>query len=192
MEQIIAAIYWQMEDIMKYLPKAFLWAFGIVLVLSFFLAGRYIWRKKTDVHIILRLPVLFFFIMYVYCVLQITILSRETGNYGGVDLRFMAKWDEWYGEKAFFLSNIIMFIPFGIFLPMLGKWTRHILISFPIAILSSTLIEYIQLKYQLGFCQLDDVVANSGGFLIGFLIYVMLYDGFLLLKKGCELLGKMK
>lgn len=63
-----------------------------------------------------------------------------------------AKWNEWYGEKAFLISNIIMFIPLGVFLPMLSKWMRHIMIYFSLAIVCSISIEVIQLKYQLGYC----------------------------------------
>ena len=74
------------------------------------------------------------------------------------------------------ISNIIMFLPLGILLPMMAKWTKHIIVSLPVAVLCSVGIEAVQLKYQLGFCQLDDVVANSVGFLIGFLVFLILND----------------
>ena len=50
------------------------------------------------------------------------------------------------------------------------------MLSLPLAIVCSISIETIQLKYQLGFCQLNDVVVNSIEFIIGFLIFFVLYD----------------
>lgn len=72
-----------------------------------------------------------------------------------------------------------MFIPFGVLLPMFGKTMSHVLIALPIALACSVSIEALQLKYQLGFCQLDDVGANSVGFLIGFLIFLVIRDVYL-------------
>lgn len=168
---------YMLKDSLRYFQNGCIWAAGIVIVL---LAGMLVWKfvlhKRIKTVEWFRILPLFFLIVYIYCVLQLTIFSRKPGNYGGTDMRFLAKWDEWYGEKAYLISNIIMFIPLGILLPMLGKWMRHIVLSFPVAILCSVGIEAVQLKYQLGFCQLDDVVANSIGFLIGFLVFLILYD----------------
>lgn len=104
---------------------------------------------------------------------------RKPGNYGGVDWRFLVRWNENDSQKAFLLANIIMFIPFGILFPMFGRAAAHILISLAVAVSCSICIESIQLKYQLGFCQLDDVAANTVGFLAGFLVFLMLYDVYL-------------
>lgn len=64
-----------------------------------------------------------------------------------------------------------MFIPFGTLFPMFGKFFSHILVALPVAAACSICIEALQLKYQLGFCQIDDVAANPVGFLIGYLIF---------------------
>ncbi len=53
---------------------------------------------------------------------------------------------------------------------------RHILIATPVATACSIGIEAVQLKYHLGACQLDDVLLNSFGFLMGFLVYLALAD----------------
>lgn len=114
-----------------------------------------------------------------YCVLQLTIFSREPDNFGAVDWRFLVRWNENDAQKVFLLANIIMFIPFGVLLPMFSKTMNHILIALPFALACSVSIEALQLKYQLGFCQLDDVVANSAGFLIGFLFFLVIRDVYL-------------
>lgn len=53
---------------------------------------------------------------------------------------------------------------------------QHIIIAAPVATICSIGIEAVQLKYHLGACQLDDVLLNSFGFLIGFLVYLALAD----------------
>ncbi len=55
---------------------------------------------------------------------------------------------------------------------MLGRVPKRICI--PVAILVSSLIEGMQYLTQRGFCQLDDVVANSLGAIIGYMIIILL------------------
>ena len=180
MTQVKTLVIMQLESALAYLPRGCIYAAGFTCAVLFIgaiwkvglhrKAGKYFWQ---------RLLVGFFFLVYIYCVLQLTIFSREPGNYGGIDWRFLVRWSENDNQKAFLLANIIMFIPFGVLFPMLGKVFVHILVSLPTAMACSICIEALQLKYQLGFCQLDDVAANTVGFLIGFLIFLMLQDVYL-------------
>ena len=177
MNSVIELIINQLDDALLYIPDGCRWACGIViLILISGMVYKFCLHKNIPLIFWARLILSFFLTVYIYCVLQLTIFSRRAGNFGGLDWRFLARWNESDAQKAFLVANIIMFIPLGILLPMLCKWTKHIMISLPIAILSSICIEAVQLKYQLGYCQLDDVVANSSGFLIGFLVYLMIYD----------------
>lgn len=192
MNQVYLSVLEQLDDALIYLPKGCLWAAGItisIIVVLFLL--KIAFHRKIHRAIIQKIPVFFLFITYIYCVLQLTVFSRSVGNYGGIDMRFLVRWNEWYGEKAYFIANIIMFVPMGIFLPMLCKWTKHLLVALPAAVLGSIAIEAVQLKYQLGFCQLDDVVANSTGFFIGFLIYLMIYDAYLFVCCICRGIKKI-
>ena len=180
MSHVKTLVIMQLKSAFAYLPTGCTYAAGIT---GFLLVLCAVWKfclhKKVSWLFLWRLLVGFLFIIYIYCVLQLTIFSREPGNYGAVDWRFLVRWNENDAQKAFLLANIIMFIPFGVLLPMFGKTVSHILIALPIAMACSVSIEAVQLKYQLGFCQLDDVVANSVGFLIGFLIFLMIRDVYL-------------
>lgn len=177
MNPILELVIDQIDDALLYIPSGCVWALRIVLgILAFGLIFKFGLHKNITIMFWQKLLLTFFFIIYVYCVLQLTILSRNMGNFGGIDWRFLARWSENDAQKAFLIANIIMFIPYGILLPMVCKWTQHIMISLPIAMLSSIAIEAVQLKYQLGYCQLDDVVVNTVGFLIGFLIYLIIAD----------------
>lgn len=177
--ELVAA---QIIESLGYLPNAFRWSIWACLIVvlacaAFFLASH----KKPSVistfQFTLRLIWLFTFVTYSYCVLQLTILSRTpVPRYGRIDWVFLSRWFDNNEQKAFYIANIVMFIPFGVLLPMSGKPMRHILIAAPIATACSIGIEAVQLKYRLGACQLDDVLLNSFGFLMGFLVYLALAD----------------
>ncbi|MCX4321459.1 MAG: VanZ family protein [Lachnospiraceae bacterium] len=182
--ELVAA---QIIDSLGYLPNAFRWSMRACLIVvlayaAFFLVSH----KKPSVistfQFALRLIWLFTFVTYSYCVLQLTILSRTpVPHYDHIDWVFLSRWFDSNEQKAFYIANIVMFFPLGILLPMAGKPMRHILIAAPVATACSIGIEAVQLKYHLGACQLDDVLLNSFGFLMGFLVYLALADVYELL-----------
>lgn len=182
MDTILELVIFQIKEACMYLPAAFRLAAAVCSAVA--LAGLSVclgFRKKPAVTFIFRFVLyviwLFAFVIYGYCVLQLTILSRTPVPwYDHVDWVFLSRWFDNNEQKAFYIANVVMFIPFGILLPMLGKPMRHILIAAPVAVACSIGIEAAQLKYHLGACQLDDVLLNSFGFLIGFLVYLALAD----------------
>lgn len=177
MNSVIKSVIILLKDALLYLPAGCIWAAGIVLIaLTAGIVYKFCFHRTVKLLFLWKLILLFLFIVYAYCILHLTLIGRPTANYGGIDWRFLARWNENTAQKAFLIANIIMFIPLGILLPMMCRWARHILLSLPTAIICSVTIEAVQLKYQLGYCQLDDVIANSVGFLIGFLIYLAIAD----------------
>ena len=68
------------------------------------------------------------------------------------------------------LGNIIGFIPFGILLPLLLKQARAFKKFFFYAISSIVLIELIQLLTLRGSFDIDDLILNMLGSLIGYMI----------------------
>lgn len=75
---------------------------------------------------------------------------------------------------AYFIENIIMFIPFGLLAPMVFERMRKVRFCVFIGFLCSCGIELSQLITQRGYCQLDDVVTNTVGMLVGWGIWKML------------------
>ena len=61
------------------------------------------------------------------------------------------------------INNILAFIPFGVLFP--GKRWKWLLL---IAVLFSAGIEAVQYAFNLGWCEIDDVICNALGALIGF------------------------
>ncbi len=70
--------------------------------------------------------------------------------------------------------NICMFIPMGYLLPYVFDWFRRSVTKrvFPVCFLASLLIENIQLVTRRGFYDLDDIVTNTLGGIIGRSLYI--------------------
>lgn len=72
------------------------------------------------------------------------------------------------------LLNILLYVPFGYLLPFVWPKLEKKHMVVPIGFLCSCATELAQLVFHIGFCELDDVVGNTLGCLIGFLIYKLL------------------
>lgn len=161
-------------DIMEvagYLPIAILC--GVVSVIVYFICGRIGKnREKDDMD---RRTIAFFLLVVYMVVLMITVFfSREPGSRQGADFTIFGTWGVTSQEHAFVIENILLFIPFGILFPAVvnkkaGKYT--VLLGFVISIT----IELIQLVTERGYCQLDDVVMNTVGTLIGYVLWSCLW-----------------
>ncbi len=77
------------------------------------------------------------------------------------------------------IQNILFFMPFGLLFP-LKKWKTIMLSSFAF----SVLIEIAQYIFQLGLCEIDDVICNTLGALIGFWIWLALKKTVFLKKRN--------
>lgn len=172
------------RNALKYLEEGCIWSAVIVLMAIIGSRAGISARKNGIRKSIIRFFFLYLFVVYLYCVLWLTIFSRAPGSFGGIDLRILAKWSHSPMERALFIENIMMFIPMGIFLPIFWPMQRHVWLCMPTAVLCSVCIEGIQLGFGLGYCQLDDIIANAGGFLIGFGVW-FLVKSLGRVKKGC-------
>lgn len=79
-----------------------------------------------------------------------------------------------FGSKYFIkniVGNIIMYIPFGIFVSFIMKTKKPFSILI-VSVTTSSVIEYIQLKIGRTF-DIDDIFLNIIGGLIGFFLYVI-------------------
>ena len=75
-------------------------------------------------------------------------------------------------------GNVVLFIPFGLFLPFIFEKQR----SFPFYLLSNisviTCVELIQAFTLTGTCDIDDLILNTVGGCIGFLLYKLMLSRF--------------
>jgi glycopeptide antibiotics resistance protein len=71
------------------------------------------------------------------------------------------------------LGNFIMLLPMGIFLPILFRKMDNLLLVFLAALMTSTLIEFLQLATKFRSADVDDIILNTAGAVLGFLFYRM-------------------
>ena len=70
------------------------------------------------------------------------------------------------------LMNVFLFVPLGMSLPFALSWRRCACIfTVILAALFSAGIEYLQYHYALGKCEVDDVIMNTLGALVGTIAY---------------------
>lgn len=72
------------------------------------------------------------------------------------------------------LGNVAMFVPLGFFLPCLWPRQRKLRWLLPTSVLLITAVEVCQLLTLRGICDVDDVILNIPGILLGFLIFHLL------------------
>lgn len=112
------------------------------------------------------------FISYLFAVLYVTTFMREGGSNSQIQMEIL-NWLKEDGVESFdhALLNVAMFVPIGVLYPLLtGRRTKGILPSVSFGILFSTAIETGQLLLRSGTCDIDDLLSNSLGALIGAVI----------------------
>lgn len=70
-------------------------------------------------------------------------------------------------EAVQYVQNILFFIPFGLLFPWNDDWKR----VFVTALVLSVSIELSQYIFNLGWCEVDDVISNTLGAMIGYWIW---------------------
>lgn len=106
---------------------------------------------------------------YLLIVLIQTLFSREPGSRSGIDLIPFSTWGTGGQAHAYVIENVILFLPLGILLPVVKKvhWKQIFIIS----LCFSVFLEMVQLLTGRGYCQVDDVIMNTLGGCLGYLIY---------------------
>lgn len=113
------------------------------------------------------------FLLIVYCItlLKLAFFSREPGSRTTVSTHLFDTWGTTMQSHAFFIENILMFIPFGILVPMAFSKIRRFARCTAVAFVCSVFLEGMQFVTGRGFCELDDVVTNTAGAMIGYMLY---------------------
>lgn len=112
------------------------------------------------------------FIVYILCLFQI-VTSQDVSSVHGVNVTLFKELTRYQiGTNLFYrniVGNIIMFIPFGFFTSYYLKLNKKRVI-FYLTLIVSIVIELIQLKIGRAF-DVDDIILNVGGSLLGYLLY---------------------
>ena len=94
-------------------------------------------------------------------------LFQEIGRYYGVGIR-TGYWSL-FGLNV--IGNICVFMPWGMFLPSLFVKCRKLLLVVVLSLELSLLVEVIQLVTRVGSFDVDDLLLNTIGGMLGYFIY---------------------
>lgn len=159
-----------MKEPLSYLPQAL--PVGVAGGFLFYLFLRMVVKKPGRTgRYFFQTVLLFLFFTYLSVMLKDAFFSRPPGSRTSVDLKFLGTWGRSQQGNAYVIENIIMFMPWGILLPLLIKpFRKNGWICVMAAFISSITLEAVQYLTQRGHCQLDDVVMNTLGAFIGWVI----------------------
>lgn len=137
-------------------------------------------KKKQEISLP-DIAAFFCLIVYVNIILQLTLLGRKDGSRIGVELSLF----KYLGSSRFSrqmlmyaVLNVFLFVPYGFIVRWL-PWFRKqkesvsIVLTTLICLASSLLIEMMQLITERGYYELEDLVCNTLGGLIGGLLYTV-------------------
>lgn len=113
------------------------------------------------------------FICYLVVVFGATMLSR--GNWYGSDkihslfYSYKEAWNSFaLREWRNIILNILIFVPFGFLLPVGLKWFRNFWKTYFAGFILTLVIEISQLLFKRGIFELDDLLNNTIGSMIGY------------------------
>lgn len=110
--------------------------------------------------------------MYLQILLIITYFSRESGSRVGVmDLQLFSTWGINLRNNAYVVENVLLFIPYGFILPWAVARQRHFSTNLRTGAVTSLAIECMQLVTRRGYFQIDDILTNTLGTILGYLCY---------------------
>lgn len=145
---------------------------SVVILVSF----RISYLLKNHERLVLYKELLMLsFVIYILCLFQVVTFQDDvtwsTNNF--IPFREIFRYD--IGSRLFFknvIGNMIMFLPFGFFISYYLKSEK---ISLPIllTIIASTSIEIVQMCIGRVF-DIDDIILNISGGMIGYLLYSIL------------------
>ena len=114
------------------------------------------------------------FVLYMFLLFElVTSTDFESYSNNFIPLKEIMRYS--YTSKLFFknvLGNVLLFVPFGYFVNKILKNKSMIVATF-ITLITSTSIEIIQMNIGRSF-DIDDIILNLIGGLIGYLVYKFL------------------
>ncbi len=114
---------------------------------------------------------IYFAVMFV-----ITFLSRESGSRKGVvDLELFSTWGINARNNAFVVENVLLFIPYGFFACLAFRWKKRLLCCGFLGACTGLGIECLQLITRRGYFQIDDILTNILGTLIGWGLFRLIF-----------------
>lgn len=159
-----------LSEVVQYLPYGIMAGAVMGLILNGMNARRERRGKEA-----FPMAGLMAFSLYLMIILVITFFSREDGSRIGMDLELFSTWGINTRNNAFVVENVLLFIPYGFACPWAFPWLRGFFRNAFAAFVTSLGVETIQLITGRGYFQVDDILTNVLGAMIGYVIFRVLY-----------------
>ncbi|HCM91750.1 MAG TPA: hypothetical protein DIS78_04195 [Lachnospiraceae bacterium] len=126
--------------------------------------------------------------LYLSYLISLTLSGRDAGSRTNkVNLEIFGTWSPGGSISAHALENIFLFIPFGLLVPLTGRffkrWWNLVLMAF----LTSLFIETMQLATARGFFEIDDIILNTFGAMVGYAFFWRSYHSYIAFKHESNL-----
>lgn len=124
----------------------------------------------------------FFWIYFVVLVYFLLLSERKEYTYYRYNLVLFREIERFLNGAKYFstkeillnlLGNVIGFIPLGFLLPIIRRKKTFSFLCVIFVFLFSLAIEVLQLVFRIGVFDVDDLLLNTLGGLIGYLIYLL-------------------
>jgi glycopeptide antibiotics resistance protein len=166
--------------------RSLLFLFTLVVLYGWMLLTVLGWKQKNGLIMIVQSS----FLVYIFMVLTLTgyfILFREISAHGWWSgMRLRVEREDHVNLTPFqvfkiyrltdkqIVGNFIMLFPLGIYLPILYKRLNKFWRVFLVSLLVSVSIEILQLATRFRSADIDDVILNTTGALIGYLFFKLI------------------
>ncbi len=135
----------------------------------------------------LRVCVFTVFSIYFSYLVSLTLSGREAGSRTGYCNLVLFSTLIRNGRLVLnAVENILLFLPFGMILPVLWRFFRQWWSLVLMAFITSMLIELMQLISARGYFELDDILLNTVGAWAGYLVFALFYDSLLAVKRRAK------
>ena len=111
-----------------------------------------------------RVAVRILFVIYVIVLAYFLFFSER---YGRTE-------DQAYRYNVNIVGNVMAFAPFGFLLPIVSSQNRDFLSVALYSVELSFGVELVQLTFQVGIFDVDDVIMNTTGCIIGYVCFILL------------------
>ncbi len=166
---MIKYIYQDILSVIRFLPGALI--IGIPVSAAAVWAEKRVFRGGKNVRVVPTAA----FCVYLAVIILITLLSREGGGSKVVDLKLFSTWGINRRNNALVAENVLLFIPYGFISCMAFRGMRNVLSCTAFGAASSVGVECLQLITGRGFFQLDDILTNTAGAMLGCMAYLLFF-----------------
>lgn len=166
LKYIIRDIY----AVLRFLPYGIV--AGVVVLIFLEIRNHYRFRRGKEP---LPIPAAVSFYTYLAIMLAITYFSRESGN-GKIDMKLFSTLGINNRNNAYVVENILLFIPYGIVCPWYFEKLRGFFKNALAGFLTTVVIECLQLVTGRGVFQIDDILTNLLGSIIGWFLFRLVFD----------------